>query len=809
MSSYCRANAGSRRLGEGALIALLAVCIPLVVSRPALAAATAGASQGAAQDGTSTTLQEIVVTAEFRKQRLQDVPLAMSSVSGGMIESRSLTTIADVGSAAPNVDIRPAGAVFGPASQITIRGIGQGDTSFALEPGVGVYVDDVYFSTVFGTIFDLLDLDRVEILRGPQGTLEGQNSIGGAVKLFTKKPDGQNGGYLEGTVGSYNRKDLRGVSDFTLVPDKLFVRLTGLERARDGYVNEIDYGCSHPGSGVPTYTHGSSCLLGTQGGEQVSAMRAALRWLPTDRLEVNLTADDSNTRDEPTPSELTYAATNGRYFLDGVPFGPQFIPTNHYTTYATFADPGGIYNGVTIPSNGYDIPRVNRVDEWGVSGTVDYRLSPDVTLKSISAYRRYNGEYASDADASPFDFQNVLIIQDHLQASQELRLTGSALDSALIYTLGGFYFSAHDLQGGRVQYPSLFDFVQNDPVDSSTKAGYGHLEWHPFGGLHLLGGVRYSSLEKTYTFRRTDPSTGAPPLILAAINGRSSTFSGSHVDYNATLQYRWTQDFMTYVQWSTGFRSGGINERPFYANQVVPFKPETLDNYEAGLKGDFLDHRLRLDAAAFYDKYHSVLLTVVTPYFNTSEPVNNDFTSPGYNPLGGTFPAAVTENAGEATIKGLELEMTANPMRGLEITASGSYIDFKYTSLTPQALASGVTLNDKPPLTPKWKTSLSAEYELPLPGGAVLTPRLDYQYEAQMFAEASQTTYDSIPAYGVLNGRLSWTSASGNTDVALFVTNMTNRFYWLNKFDSVALAGIGLGTPGRPREWGLSYKRRF
>jgi iron complex outermembrane receptor protein len=806
-NSYVRTIPGAKKLIRGALACT--VLAPLVVLAQSASGSAPGSVGETPASPQSSTLDEIVVTAEFRKQNLQEVPIAITSVNAAMIEARSLTTIADIGAEAPNVDIRPAGAVYGPASQITIRGIGQGDTSFALEPGVGTYIDDVYYSTVFGSTFELLDLDRVEILRGPQGTLEGQNSIGGAVKLFSKRPDGSNDAFMEGTVGSFNRKDLRGAVDFTVIPDELFVRATAISRERDGYVKDIDYGCEHPGSGVPSSASSTNCSLGTQGGEQVSAVRVGARYVPTDALEVNLVADDSNTRDEPTPEELTYVSSNGRYFLNGTPFGSQFIPTNRYTTYATFSDPGGIYSGQTIQPSGYSIPRVSRVDDWGVAGTVDYKFSDDVSLKSISAYRRYDGEYASDADASPFDFQNVLVIQDHVQASQELRLSGREFNDAVNYALGAFYFTAHDLQGGRVQYPGQFDFVQNDPVDSITKAGYAHLDWSPLQGFHVIGGVRFSRISKQYTFSRIDPSTGVPPPSLTAINGASSEFRGSHVDYNVNLQYQWSPDLMTYAQWSTGFRSGGVNERPFYANQVVPFRPETLDNYEVGLKSEFMDRRLRLNLAAFFDKYHDILLTVETPYFNTSEPVNSDPTSPAYNPSGGTYPAAVTQNAGDATIKGFELEANGNPTDALEIDLNASYIDFHYTSLTPEAIASGVSLTDRSPLTPRWKGSIAGQYEFSLSGGSTITPRFDYTYVTQVFAAASQSPYDSIQGYGLMNGRLMWKASDRKTGVDLFVTNLGDKFYWANKFDSVALAGVGLGTPGRPREWGLSVKRQF
>ncbi|MDB6083136.1 MAG: Pesticin receptor, partial [Gammaproteobacteria bacterium] len=271
----------------------------------AAAADSASADTGAAADANS--LSEIVVTAQFRRDNLQSTPIAITAVNAAMMEARNQTSLLDIASSAPNVNIRPSTSALGNAASIFIRGIGQYDPSFALEPGVGIYIDDVYFPTIYGSVFDLLDLDRVEILRGPQGTLAGKNSIGGAIKLYSKKPDGQNEGYAEAGYGNFNQTSFRAGTDFTLVPDQLFMRLAGVYKRSDGYMNRVDFGCANPGSGVKPNPIQESCALGTEGGQQFGGIRAALRWVPGSKLEVNLSADYSVDDGEPSPTKLVYA----------------------------------------------------------------------------------------------------------------------------------------------------------------------------------------------------------------------------------------------------------------------------------------------------------------------------------------------------------------------------------------------------------------------------------------------------------------------------------------------------------------------
>jgi len=249
--------------GSGLTAMVAALAFPsAAMAQDAPPADTAQAASTAGTGSDAPDENEIVVTAQFREQRLQDTPIAITAVNAAMIEARGYRNIASIAAQAPNVSLTPQPQNGGTGLIAYIRGVGQTDFNFALEPGVGLYVDDVYLPTLTGSLLDLLDLDRVEILRGPQGTLSGRNSIGGAIKLFSKKAEGH-GGNLSLTYGSYDRVDVRASGDFTLVDDKLFVRVAGVSKNRDGYVDRIDYGCSHPGSGVPTLRLSQGCKLGT------------------------------------------------------------------------------------------------------------------------------------------------------------------------------------------------------------------------------------------------------------------------------------------------------------------------------------------------------------------------------------------------------------------------------------------------------------------------------------------------------------------------------------------------------------------
>lgn len=792
-----------------------------IAGASALALAAAAALPAAAQDKpapSGNTVGEVVVTAQFREQSLQQTPIAITAVNAEMLAQRNQNSIDQVAAQAPNVTLKPAGAAFGPSLQAYIRGVGQYDFNYALEPGVGMYVDDVYYSTLTGSIFDLLDVDRVEVLRGPQGTLAGKNSIGGAIKVYSKKPTGDGSGYVEGTYGSYNRIDFRGSADLSIVPDKLFLRLAGVSKHRDGYVDRIDYACSHPGSGLPTFVVGQGCKLGTEGGQSFSALRASLRWLASDKVEVNIIGDYTNDDSEVQPNTLYAARTVPSITLDDgnpatpvVVYGPQFVSPDPFVSYSTFVSPKNSFGA-------YSIPPVNTLNSWGVSGTVDVALTDKLALKWINAYRSYTSDFAEDTDGSPLNGELVMNHVAHHSLMEELRLNGG-LGDVLDYTVGAFYFRQLNKNSNRVDlgYAGL-DFMGNDPVLSHNKSAFAHLVWHVVDNLNVTGGLRYTKEDKTYTYSRLSPGTFTPAPVVGPLTGVTGTFEGHRWDWRINADYSFTPDFMVYGQVSTGYKGGGINPRPFVVGQVQPFGPETLTAYEAGFKSMFLERRIRLNGAAFFNNYKDIQLTLLScPQF--SPPI------PG-------FPCALPQNAGDAHVKGFELETQMRPIDGLTIDGALSYIDFKYTRIDPLAggptSPRGVQFGMVTPFTPKWKWSVGIQYEIPMGDHGSITPRLDAAFQDDIFTNAvncgappvaagctvaatGQFAVDSnrIKGYTLLNGRITYRSADRDWEASLSVTNLTDKTYYLSKFDLFALAGWTSAPVGRPREWAVTVRKNF
>src|SRR5690606_16532561 len=411
-------------------------------------------------------LEEVIVTAEFRQANVQDTPIAITAVTSSMMEARSKTNVFEIAAQAPNVTLKPAGAGIGPAMIAFIRGIGQTDFNYALEPGVGVYVDDVYYPTRTGTLLDLLDLDRVEVLRGPQATLARKHSGRGSYNLYPRQPSAENGGSIGLTYGSFDRVEFRGSGDFTIVEDKLYARVAGVSRSRDGYVTRLDYRCVHPDSNVPTFSTGhlSNCELGKEGGQNYTGGRVNLSWTPSDAVRVTLIADAINDESQAQPNVLirvneALARSSGPWEAgefqgisipgtDGnpvhltnafVPYGPwrgDPVVNDGYVSYATYMDPHGLNIDTQRRYSPVAIPPITTLDQRGISATIDWQINDRLSLKSITAVREYQSSFAQDVDGSPVNSQMLLQHLDHEQKSQELRLSGTAANDRLDYTVG-------------------------------------------------------------------------------------------------------------------------------------------------------------------------------------------------------------------------------------------------------------------------------------------------------------------------------------------------------------------------------------
>ncbi|WP_227698712.1 TonB-dependent receptor [Sphingomonas hengshuiensis] len=834
MTAFERTRRMARLLASASAPALLiatpalAQNAPPAPTPPAATTPTDPAPENEPEVGYGT--QDIVVTAQFRQERLQDTPISITAVNAAELEAKNQTNLAQVADAAPNVLLKPQGASFGPSISASIRGVGQNDFNPAYEPGVGIYIDDVYYPQLTGAVFDLLDLDRVEILRGPQGTLAGRNSEGGSIKLYSKKPSGENGGFVEASYGSRNLIAVRAAADFKLT-DTLFGRISGVFKQQEGFVDRVDYGCANPGSGVATDRSPGDCVVSKLGGVGYQAIRGMLRWQPNDAIEVNLIGD--YTHDEHTIAGEVLLATStidspNVNAAPGVPYDNRFI-CGKFCNYLTTSQPGITFsappvvpgaNGTVLASTrGTDI---SLYDGYGFSGQISYKVSDAITLTSITGYRAFDTKFDSDDDLSP---ANTNLGRNHLtnwSFSQELRANISLMDT-LNFTVGGYYFKQKSVYDSYqdLRYVPVYplQFRQPDPTNAEAKAAFAHLAWNPMENMTVSGGLRYTDENKQQTYYRLnydgtvngflDPVGAAngigyvsPDGTVRALSGTTARYSANRVDYRAAVDYRFSPALLVYGSFSTGFKGGGSNPRPFNAAQVIAFQPESLNAYEIGFKSDLFDRKLRVNVSGFINDYKDIQIPVLQ--------------CPG-------APCAARLNAGNGRIKGFEAEVTAFPLPGLSLDASLSHLAFKYDidSLNPLATSptagginpGGVDPSD-PPTSPPWKVSAGAQYRVEMADFGSLTPRIDYTYQDQQFTGASvingARVRNFIPSYALVNARLTWTNAGGDLDISLQALNLLDKYYFLTTLDlRGAGGGVRKGRPGEPQTFAIALKKKF
>lgn len=794
-------------------------------------------AQGADEDNKVDT---IIVTATLRQENLQDTPIAITAVTGDMLEARSQTSVYEIARQAPNVTLAPQGQGYGSTMLAFIRGVGQSDFIPALEPGVGIYVDDVYYSTITGSLIDLLDVGRIEVLRGPQGTLAGRNSIGGAVKMFSNKPNGDGEGLVSVTMGSFGRLDGRAMADFA-VTDTLAARVSFVSKNSDGFIKRMDYACTHPDSGVPASNNlNDDCQLGTLGGRALNAGRLYLSWEPSSAVEIGLIGDITRDKSEAGGDVLRYA-NNPRLTIDDgnpatppVPYDCRFVPyganscdsagSHPYWTYSTFTDTRQPTS--QDPYTPFSVPIISHLDSYGLSGNISWRVSDTLELKSITAYRNYKATFAEDADGSPIQNQIALQIMDNWQFTQELRANAALLDDRFNLTAGAFYFKGKTTFSGRFDLTYIgLNFLQGpEDSDSKSTALFLNGDFKVTDRLRLSAGVRQSWDRKSQEYFRHNPDgtvpatpcqpglapfdpANAPNCALLGLNGLTDGYKGDRFDWRAAVDYRFSDAVLAYAQVSTGYRSGGVNPRPFFApgtvlpvangqidpvngtpidvGQLASFAPETITSYEIGLKTDLLDRRLRLNLAAFTNDYKDIIVNLLAC------PI-----APCFQP----------NNGGTARVRGLEAEITAYPVDGLSLDFSGSYLDFQYRSVAP---GSFIGLDMVTPFTPEWKAGGGIQYDLFDGKAGLLTLRLDGSYQSAVYTEAVNAPTNRIDGYFLANGRLTWSSEDRDWKVSLEVTNLGDRYYENTRFDQSIQSGTVSVSPGGPRQWALSLTRQF
>jgi len=826
------------------LFSLLA--LPITVT---LAFSTAS-STAFAQEEEEELLDEIIVTSRFREERLQETPIAISAITAAEIEMRAFTTTYEVGYTVPNASFRPAQAAYGNTMTAFIRGIGQYDFDQAFEPGVGIYVDDVYQPFVMGTELDLIGVERVETLRGPQGTLFGRGSIGGVMRLVSRQPQGDDSGFINLTLGEFDRIDVSAGYDFSIT-DNLFAQVSGASRKRTGYQDVIDFACAFPSQAgnlkVRDASRGRNCLIGTQGGEDTNAFRAALRWVPNDDVELTLRADTQNDQSEaradtliaiqyPQDASGNLIPTSGYTLFDneyinhvptavepwgyGIPYDDRFIPPNMYQTYATYDDRE---SGVTFRPTA-------ALRRDAVSATLRWDITDTMNLTAIGSYTDIESQLSSDADGSPLNFQVTGGQQERSWSTAEVRLNGRAMDR-LDWTVGAFYYSGEAINRQGVSFPPIMwgvfraggagappfvavDLIENVVTlgvnaenigDHENTAVFGHIVYDLSDRLSLNAGLRSSNDTKDVAFDNG--------FYIGPIN-----IDDDHTDWMLGLDFQAAEDILVYGSAASGYRPPSYNPRPFSAAQAVSVGGEEVTSYEIGLKSDLFDGRMRLNLAAFFTDYEQRIVPIggtecVPPLVAETDPG-------AIQDSNGDFCLSITsltsyQQLPDTEITGAELEILWRPVEPLAINAVIGYTDWSSPEVDNCDLNldgqpdPGVVCSSSTNFVPDYNWSVGAAYDFALSGGATLTPRVDVYGQTEICsAFASQLSCSE--GYELVNLRLQWESPDRTWTIAAGGTNVTDEEYWLNRFD-LTLFGQNTveGQPGRPAEWYVSFGRQF
>ncbi len=746
------------------LFVLLALLVPV----PGRAQETLAQSNDA-----DVYIEEIIVTAQRRERPLQDVPISVSVFEHADIEALKLTNIAGVASYTPNVVWDQSFLGASNFSAIFIRGIGQSASFFqsSADPAVGVYLDGVYIGRAIGSILGIHDVAQIELLRGPQGTLFGRNTTGGAVTVTTLKPAAEFSGWSDVTTGSDGRLDVRGVFSVP-ISDSVLTRFSVSSLNQDGY--------------------GNSLQTGEEFGDiNTDSARAAVRWLASEDLDVTLSYDWSRTRQDAAVLTLTFAdpgpmSLTGAYnffvaptnsvegFGDGIPWDDRFLTPGEFTNYAT---------GETLSDN----------DSDGITATVEWRTG-ELTLRSITGYRSLENTWGSDTDMSPLTIIESTITTDQDQFSQEFTLQGAW--GHLAWLAGTYYFDEDVSEEGVVLVVPELAGVPADPVfgvpnplfgvplgnvgpgassSAESIAAFFHLDYAASDRLSAFAGLRYTREEKT----AIDKSG------LVANGDTSKTFN--KLSPTVGLQFFVDSGLQFYASVSQGFKSGGFNTIVVVPqDDFLPFKPEEVTAYELGVK--MRRDRFSLAAATFFYDYEDIQF-----------PVFNDVT-PEFR------------NAAEAELQGAEIELVVAPTSAISIQAGVSYLDAEYTRLDADDLAGVVTpisIDNDLPNAPEWTANLGIRWSTNIAQLGRFRLRGDYSWRDDMYKDAINTPETRQSAHGVLYAAAEFTSDDARWAFTLFGDNLTDERYIVAGGSNKPDFGLAFATYARPRTWGLSARYSF
>jgi len=876
-------------------------------------------------------LPEVTVTAQRRTENVQEVPIALTAFTAEALQQKGVTDIHALTNLTPNVNLDAGSPFSGDRSVLSasIRGIGQDDFAFNLNPGVGVYLDGVFLARTIGANQNLLDVDRVEVLKGPQGTLFGANTIGGAISIVTHTPGNETRFIAQVTGGQYNRRDVALTADVPIIKDTLLSSISVSSQNQTGWDKVVPYPTSSLYGQAPfvvdpqnAYPKAAYATSDNYDGTGVLTVRGKLLWNASDKLTFTFTGDWSH-EDQTAlgyrilniyTGNLNYSTFSTLYDLcvsngaagignaiaaaggpppfvvagalsNTPPFNAAPLPnfalgcSSPRAANAQLGSIGGApllgagYVGVpvgVVPFPGVD-PRYNyaniaaglpylgsmqprlffglpatqtgnidtsyanapdfaRNDVFGFSVTGVYNLTDNLTLKSISAYRQIAWRIGTDLDGTPETFQEVTDAQHQFQVSQEFQINGKALDKRLNYVGGLYYFKEAGYVHDYVPFESLlyvYD-VSND-VENDNYAAFLHADYRLNNRWGFTLGGRYTTTQTFFLGGQSDLNDFPFLILPGGIQLPASTLfryfppipdsQAFHIfDPTAGIQFHFNEDVMSYLSWGKGFKSGGWTTRlsaPIANPKVAEFKPEFSKTWELGLKSDWFSHRLRANAALFSTDYNGIQLNI----------------QQGISP--------VYTNAGDARIRGAELELQSIVGGGLSFNFSASYIDAYYTFVNKYAnipqyinnlgatfcpvtvgpvnpvtgLVTGVCnfnsgakqTDAKLPKTPKYKFTFDPEYDLSVSSDAALRFIASFTYTAELWNDSLNTPELRRPATRDLSASIHYVAAKDLYDFAVGGTNLTN-----DRYPTAGSPNVGAGEVGAyfnpPRMWYVSLR---
>ena len=724
-----------------------------------------------AQDADETSkigasqFEEIIVTARRREESLYETPAAVTAMNTEVLKSLNISNLDDVGKYVPNLTIARFGVGNTSAAAIFIRGIGLLDHIIVTDPGVGVYLDGVYLGRQMGSNLSLNNIERIEVLRGPQGTLYGRNTIGGAVNIITRRPGAEEAFEIGLKAGSRGRAAADVYANFALADD-FAVAFSGGYKRRDGVGRALKVPNPEAEIGEELEVNG----------------RLSANWDVNDRFSLLFSVDFTDAENGQSP-----------YMIDFHPLTPTPPPDNGGCCNADFAflDPS-----LVAPDPDDSFSTVEGLEStsnegFGASITANFEVSDQLSAKILASHRTMEYTGGLDDDDSTLHLSEFPETGEADQTSLEVQLNGQYGDIDFVggvyyfkedgsTTSGPFVFSpfntpgALDNFGNPTGFGGDFGFF-NLQQDATSVAGYGNASYRVSDRLSIGAGARYSKDEK-------DASAIFPSFTERKFV--SNDWSAVTWDLNVSFELR--DSLNVYGQIQKGYQTGGYPPRPFGGpDTFTAFNDSSTLNFELGLKGVINDY-LTLLVAAFWTEYEDLAL----PFSDTQ--------------AGGGF-VTIVANAGESRSLGIEVEGVVSPTDNININFSIGYLDAEITKVLPDTI--GVAEGDSPALTPELTFSVAPQWHIPLAGGGAIMAQIDYSFRDDMFGQSVNNLAEQLDSRGLVGFTVDYTSPDGSWTAGLYGENVTNEVYDQGRLAQNGFVGVVLSNDRS--EFGVRLTKRF